>query len=130
MRLIVYFSKEAMRFHSLEGWAQSSGGERRYLEHSFGSTPPIVDSIPSTGQLFERQTPVPEATTRAMLLLGFAGLGFAGYLRASRGFDISGHYSCHLRVLVNKIRRKRPSCDQSFQLLGRSRPDPSARFDR
>jgi PEP-CTERM motif len=34
-------------------------------------------------------SPVPEPSTWAMMLLGFAGLGYAGYLRSQRPVSIS-----------------------------------------
>jgi PEP-CTERM motif len=49
------------------------------------TTPPIVDSPTCAAQLFARPGPaVPEPSTWAMILLGFAALGFLGYRRALR----------------------------------------------
>jgi hypothetical protein len=67
---------------ALEAWAQSSGGAYGYLEGWSANTPPIVDSI---GSLAGRTAPaVPEPSTWAMVICGFAGLSFAGYRRARR----------------------------------------------
>jgi Protein of unknown function (DUF3383)/PEP-CTERM motif len=67
---------------ALEAWAHSTGGEYQYLEKWSANTPPIVDSIaPHAEQLFAGSG-VPEPSTWAMMLLGFMGLGFAGYRRA------------------------------------------------
>jgi PEP-CTERM motif len=43
-----------------------------------------TNATANSGAIFEKgaMTPVPEASTWAMLLLGFAGLGFAGYRKA------------------------------------------------
>jgi hypothetical protein len=53
------------------------------------TTPPSTTSeafgVNDAGQVvgFSNGSPVPESSTRAMMLLGFAGLGFAGW-RGSR----------------------------------------------
>ncbi len=63
---------------ALGAWNQSSGGKYTFLENWSSSTPPIVNSIPRAGELLPR-APVPEPSTWAMILLGFAGLGLARY---------------------------------------------------
>jgi hypothetical protein len=69
---------------ALEAWAQSTDGQYTYLEGYSESTPPIVDSINPTDPMVERafapaSATVPEPSTWAMILVGFAGLGFARY---------------------------------------------------
>ena len=80
---MVHDSRHPMSPHvqaALERWADSSGGLYEDLESWSHTTPPIVDSIPSAEQLFARPgVAVPEPSTWAMILLGFAGLGFARY---------------------------------------------------
>jgi len=75
---------------ALEAWAASEPGYT-YLEGYSATTPPIVDSEdPSAKQLFAATgATVPEPSTWAMALLGFAGLGFARY-RARRLACLSG----------------------------------------
>ena len=64
---------------ALEKWAQSSGGNYSYLEGWSANTPPIVGSAI---QLVGPPAPaVPEPDTWAMLIAGFAGIGFAGYAK-------------------------------------------------
>jgi hypothetical protein len=72
---------------ALEAWAQSSDGSYSYLEAWSANTPPIEDSLsPNAQQLFAaRGAAVPEPPSSAMILLGFAGLGFAGYRSARKG---------------------------------------------
>jgi hypothetical protein len=68
---------------ALEAWAQSTGGQYEFLNSEL-TTPPIVDSIvPSTNQ-FLGGSAVPESSTWALMLLGFAGLGFAGCRRSRK----------------------------------------------
>jgi hypothetical protein len=68
----------------LEQWAQSTDGQYDYLKGYSANTPPIVDSIDSNAAPLFAPTgsTVPEPSTWAMLLLGFAGLGWAGYRKA------------------------------------------------
>jgi hypothetical protein len=49
------------------------------------NTARTLSSIPGTPRAERGRTAVPEPTTWAMMLLGFTGLGFAGYRRAKRG---------------------------------------------
>ena len=68
--------------NDLEAWANASGGEYSYLYGWGLSTPPIVDSIPSGGQMLIRSdAAVPEASSWLLLLLGFVWLGLAGSRR-------------------------------------------------
>ena len=70
--------------NDLEAWANASGGEYSYLYGWGLSTPPIVDSIPSGGQMLIRSdAAVPEASSWLLLLLGFVGLGLAGRVSAA-----------------------------------------------
>jgi hypothetical protein len=48
-----------------------------------------LDLVNAEGQTFQLALGTPESSTWAMMLLGFAGLGFAGY-RASRGMSAAG----------------------------------------
>ena len=66
---------------AMEAWAQSTGGQFDYLQGYSATTPPINGS-PSADQLFAEA--VPEPSTWAMMLLGFAGLGFVGYRRGGQ----------------------------------------------
>ena len=67
---------------ALEKWAQSSGGNYSYLKGWSANTPPIVGSAI---QLAGAPAPaVPEPDTWVMLIVGFAGLGFAGYRQDDR----------------------------------------------
>jgi hypothetical protein len=60
-------------------WANADGSYTGFIAgNSPGADQPII-CLGETGAL----TAVPEPSTRAMMLLGFAGLGFAGY-RSSR----------------------------------------------
>ena len=45
---------------------------------------PNFQATDNTGAIFETSSPspIPEPSTWAMMLLGFAGLGFAGYRKA------------------------------------------------
>lgn len=78
------FAPDPGTIDSLAAWAQSSGGLYQYLEGYTTTTPPIADA--GSEQLFAATgaptTGAPEPSTWAMMLLGFAGLGFAGYRRA------------------------------------------------
>ena len=61
---------------ALAAWA--SDGNSCFLENWSATTPPIVDSPACAAQLFARPgAAVPEPSTWAMILLGFAGLGLA-----------------------------------------------------
>ncbi len=70
---------------ALEAWAQSMGGKYDYLENWSANTPPIVDELARSAGPLSAATgaTVPELSTWAMVLLGFAGLGLARY-RPSR----------------------------------------------
>jgi Protein of unknown function (DUF3383)/PEP-CTERM motif len=61
---------------ALEAWAQSTDGRYTYLENYWNTTPPIVNSLMSNVRL---ATGVPEPSTWAIALLGFASLGLARY---------------------------------------------------
>jgi hypothetical protein len=79
------FAPDPGTIDSLAAWAQSSGYQ--YLEGDTRTTPPIGDSVVTgSEQLFAATGAptrgVPEPSTWAMMLFGFAGLGFAGYRRA------------------------------------------------
>jgi hypothetical protein len=62
---------------AMEAWAQSTGGEFHYLKDWSANTPPITNSLVAMGG----PAAAPEPSTWAMMLLGFAGLGFVGYRR-------------------------------------------------
>jgi hypothetical protein len=65
---------------ALEEWAESTDGQYTYLQGWSANTPPIVDSLPSSVVSALAMSPaavVPEPSTWAMALLGFAGLGLA-----------------------------------------------------
>jgi hypothetical protein len=68
---------------ALLAWAQSTDGQFKYLQGYSANTPPIVDSmVPSVEQFSVRAgATVPEPSTWAMILIGFAGLGFMSQLR-------------------------------------------------
>jgi hypothetical protein len=76
---------------ALEAWAQSTGGEYDYLINWSANTPPIKDMLPGSAALPFAATGamVPEPSTWAMVLLGFAGLGLARY-RPRRSTCLSG----------------------------------------
>jgi hypothetical protein len=61
---------------ALEAWAQSTDGRYSYLEGWSANTPPIVDSLNSAAAPIPG---APEPSTWALILLGFAGLGFAQF---------------------------------------------------
>jgi hypothetical protein len=64
----------------MEAWAQSTGGQYDYLACYSANTPPI-DGSPRADQLFAEAPTVgvPEPSTWATVLLGFAGLSLARY---------------------------------------------------
>jgi hypothetical protein len=69
---------------ALEYWvAHSTDGQYTYLKGYSANTPPIVDSMsPSASQFSARVgASVPESSTWAMALLGFAGLGLIARYR-------------------------------------------------
>ena len=72
---------------ALEAWAQSTDSQYQYLNGYSANTPPIEDSIESNAERLFAPTgsTVPEPSTWAMLLLGFAGLGCVGYRKAKGG---------------------------------------------
>ena len=71
---------------ALAAWAESTDGQYTYLDGYSASTPPIVDSLEPAAERFAAApaVTVPEPSTWALLLLGFAGLGLAR-LRPSTG---------------------------------------------
>jgi hypothetical protein len=77
---------------ALEQWAESEGGQYTYLTGYSVTTPPIVDSEDSTAkQLFTpTAATVPEPSTWAMALLGFAGLGLMARYLPGRSTCLSG----------------------------------------
>ena len=77
---------------ALEQWAVSEGGQYTYLTGYSDTTPPIVDSEDSTAkQLFTTTAAtVPEPSTWAMALLGFAGLGLMARYLPGRSTCLSG----------------------------------------
>jgi len=65
---------------ALEAWAQSTDGQYTYLQGWSANTPPIVDSLPpnlASALAVSPTAVVPEPSTWAMALLGFAVLGLA-----------------------------------------------------
>jgi hypothetical protein len=80
---------------ALEAWVSNEdaeGGQYTYLENYSDTTPPIVASEdPSAKQLFATAgATVPEPSTWAMALLGFAGLGLMARYRPGRSTCPSG----------------------------------------
>jgi hypothetical protein len=70
---------------ALEAWAKSTDGQYKYLKGYSANTPPIVDSMSNAEQLFAPSVAtVPEPSTWAMILIGFAGLGLAEYCRSGK----------------------------------------------
>ncbi len=70
---------------ALGAWAQSTNGYT-YLQNYSANTPPIENSMASSFV----PAAAPEASTWAMALLGFAGLGLAARYRARRSTSLSG----------------------------------------
>jgi hypothetical protein len=62
---------------AMEAWAQTTGGEFDYLKGWSATTPPTTNSLVGMGGPMA----APEPSSWAMMLLGFAGLGFVGYRR-------------------------------------------------
>jgi PEP-CTERM motif len=62
-----------------------SGGSVINLGGLSGSMSSQALGINAAGQVVGYSVPAPEPSTWAMMLLGFAGLGFAGYRRAKAG---------------------------------------------
>jgi hypothetical protein len=56
-------------------------GDIAYVKFGYGTTPTLGG--PVDGVTIRNITSVPESSTWAMLLIGFVGLGYAGYRRAS-----------------------------------------------
>jgi hypothetical protein len=63
--------------------AGSSGASDAGSSYGSGSVSTVFTTFPGGGGFVFTLTPVPEASTWAMMLLGFAGLGYAGW-RGSR----------------------------------------------
>jgi len=76
---------------ALEAWATSMGSKYDYLEAWSANTPPIKDMLAGSAVLpfAARGATVPEPSTWAMALVGFAGLGLARY-RPRRWRCLSG----------------------------------------
>ncbi len=66
---------------ALEAWAQGTGGQYDYLRDYAANTPPIKDMLggSAAASFAATRATVPEPSTWAMVLVGFAGLGFAQY---------------------------------------------------
>ena len=113
---------------ALAAWA--SDGNSCFLEKLSATTPPIVDSPTCTAQLFARPGPaVPEPSTWAMILLGFAALGFLGYRRRCAWPDPSiRRAACASTLWGRRIfpalragggRGKRSATFRAFRRIGR-----------
>jgi hypothetical protein len=88
------FQTAAVTESHLRAWDRSTGDEYYYWENRTTNTQPIVDSLP-TDSLFANAAPTfaaPEPSTWASMLLGFAGLGFAGYRRGRTNVAGRGRY--------------------------------------
>jgi hypothetical protein len=83
-------------------------------------------------QIATSEFPVPELSTRAMMLLGFAGLGFATYRRSR----VAGVRSARLRDFPTNLRcrlvRSEPNIDrvQKRAEIGRALSDSAPRLQR
>ena len=77
---------------ALAKWVQSTDGQFTYLKNYSANTPPIVDSIgPSVERLsVTAGATVPEPSTWAMVLLGFAGFGLMAQYRPKRSICLNG----------------------------------------